>query len=134
VARYVYQSKSCELIWTQNRVGRRFGPFFSQTRLVALLKGQKAYCLSNLAQRMTSKKATTKMKLKKKRFFAPKHKESFCAFQIKLREPQKSFQTIRFFSPRAEKSPESRVARFFLVHDTKTGKMYQMNTKCTKWS
>jgi hypothetical protein len=27
-----------------------------------------------------------------------------------------------------------RVARFFLVHDTKTGKMYQMNTKCTKWS
>jgi hypothetical protein len=28
----------------------------------------------------------------------------------------------------------NRVARFFLVHDTKTGKMYQMNTKCTKWS
>jgi hypothetical protein len=27
-----------------------------------------------------------------------------------------------------------RVARFFMVHDTKTGKMYQMNTKCTKWS
>jgi hypothetical protein len=26
----------------------------------------------------------------------------------------------------------TRVARFFLVHDTKTGKMYQMNTKCTK--
>jgi hypothetical protein len=23
----------------------------------------------------------------------------------------------------------NRVARFFLVHDTKTGKMYQMNTK-----
>jgi hypothetical protein len=27
-----------------------------------------------------------------------------------------------------------RVAGFFLVHDTKTGKMYQMNRKCTKWS
>jgi hypothetical protein len=27
---------------------------------------------------------------------------------------------------------EHRVARFFLVHDTKTGKMYQMNTKYTK--
>jgi fructosamine-3-kinase len=27
-----------------------------------------------------------------------------------------------------------RVARFFLVLDTKAGKMYQMNTKCTKWS
>jgi hypothetical protein len=26
----------------------------------------------------------------------------------------------------------ARVARFFLVHDTKTGKMYQMNKKCTK--
>jgi hypothetical protein len=26
----------------------------------------------------------------------------------------------------------TRVARFFLVHDTKTGKMYQMNTNCTK--
>jgi hypothetical protein len=25
-----------------------------------------------------------------------------------------------------------RVARFFLVHDTKTGKMYQINGKCTK--
>jgi hypothetical protein len=38
-------------------------------------------------------------------------------------------------------SPADRVARFFLVHDTKTGKnvpdeykMYQMNTKCTKWA
>jgi hypothetical protein len=34
--------------------------------------------------------------------------------------------------------PESvgprRVARFFLAHDTKTGKMYQINIKCTKWS
>jgi hypothetical protein len=36
---------------------------------------------------------------------------------------------------------ECRVARFFLVHDTKTGKnvpneykMYQTSTKCTKWS
>jgi hypothetical protein len=29
---------------------------------------------------------------------------------------------------------EPRVARFFLVHDTKTGKMYQIKTKCTKWS
>jgi hypothetical protein len=28
----------------------------------------------------------------------------------------------------------SRVARFLLVHDTKTGKMFQMSTKCTKWS
>jgi hypothetical protein len=27
-----------------------------------------------------------------------------------------------------------RVARVFLVHVTKTGKMYQMNTKCTEWS
>jgi hypothetical protein len=27
-----------------------------------------------------------------------------------------------------------RVARFFLVHDTQTGKMYQMNTKCNKIS
>jgi hypothetical protein len=26
------------------------------------------------------------------------------------------------------KPPGSRVARFVLVHDTKTGKMYQMNT------
>jgi hypothetical protein len=26
-----------------------------------------------------------------------------------------------------------RVARFFLVLYSKTGKMYQMNTKCTKW-
>jgi hypothetical protein len=26
----------------------------------------------------------------------------------------------------------NRVARFFLVHDTKTGKIYQMDTKCTK--
>jgi hypothetical protein len=31
-------------------------------------------------------------------------------------------------------TPANRVARFFLVHDTKTGKMYQMNTKCTRWS
>jgi hypothetical protein len=31
-------------------------------------------------------------------------------------------------------SPVYRVARFFLVNDTKTGKMYQMNTKCTEWS
>jgi hypothetical protein len=29
---------------------------------------------------------------------------------------------------------ENRVARFFLVHDTKTGKMYQKNTKCNNWS
>jgi hypothetical protein len=29
---------------------------------------------------------------------------------------------------------QSRVARFFSIHDTKTGKMYQMNTKCTEWS
>jgi hypothetical protein len=28
----------------------------------------------------------------------------------------------------------TRVARFFLVHDNKSGKMYQMHTKCTKWS
>jgi hypothetical protein len=28
----------------------------------------------------------------------------------------------------------SRVARFFLVRDTKTGKMYQINTKYTKCS
>jgi hypothetical protein len=28
----------------------------------------------------------------------------------------------------------TRVARFFLVHDTKIGKMYQMTSKCTKWS
>jgi hypothetical protein len=28
----------------------------------------------------------------------------------------------------------NRVARFFLVHDTKDGKMYQMNTKCTNGS
>jgi hypothetical protein len=28
-----------------------------------------------------------------------------------------------------------RVARFILVHDTNSGKkMYQMSTKCTKWS
>jgi hypothetical protein len=27
-----------------------------------------------------------------------------------------------------------RVARFFLVHATKTGKMYQMRTKCTQCS
>jgi hypothetical protein len=26
-----------------------------------------------------------------------------------------------------------RAARFFLLHDTKTGKMYQMKTKRTKW-
>jgi hypothetical protein len=35
---------------------------------------------------------------------------------------------------RPERMEESRVARFLLVHDTKTGKMYQMNSKCTKWS
>jgi hypothetical protein len=29
---------------------------------------------------------------------------------------------------------QNRVARFLLVHDTKTVKMYQINTKCTKWS
>jgi hypothetical protein len=29
---------------------------------------------------------------------------------------------------------QSRVARFFLVHDTKTGKMYQISTVCTEWS
>jgi hypothetical protein len=28
----------------------------------------------------------------------------------------------------------SRVARFLLVHVNKTGKMYQINKKCTKWS
>jgi hypothetical protein len=28
----------------------------------------------------------------------------------------------------------TRVARFFLVHDTKTRKMYQIKTKCNKWS
>jgi hypothetical protein len=28
----------------------------------------------------------------------------------------------------------ARAARFFSVHDTKTGKIYQMNTKCTEWS
>jgi hypothetical protein len=28
----------------------------------------------------------------------------------------------------------TRVARFFLVHDTKAGKMYQMKTKCAKRS
>jgi hypothetical protein len=28
----------------------------------------------------------------------------------------------------------TRVARFFLAHDTKTGKMYQMRISCTKWS
>jgi hypothetical protein len=27
-----------------------------------------------------------------------------------------------------------RVARFLKVHGTKTGKMYQINIKCTKWS
>jgi hypothetical protein len=27
-----------------------------------------------------------------------------------------------------------RVARFLLVRDTQTGKTYQINTKCTKWS
>jgi hypothetical protein len=27
----------------------------------------------------------------------------------------------------------SRVARFLMVHDTKTAKMYQMYTICTKW-
>jgi hypothetical protein len=27
-----------------------------------------------------------------------------------------------------------RVARFFLLHDKKTGKIYQMNAKCTKLS
>jgi hypothetical protein len=31
-------------------------------------------------------------------------------------------------------SAQLRVARFLLVHDTKTGRMYQINTKCTKWS
>jgi hypothetical protein len=30
--------------------------------------------------------------------------------------------------------PTPRIARFFLVRDTKTGKMYQINTQCTKWS
>jgi hypothetical protein len=35
---------------------------------------------------------------------------------------------------KAPKGTATRVARFFLVHDTKIGKMYQMNTKCTRWS
>jgi hypothetical protein len=30
-------------------------------------------------------------------------------------------------------TPNCRVARFFLVRDAKTGKMYQMNTKCNEW-
>jgi hypothetical protein len=29
---------------------------------------------------------------------------------------------------------KNRVARFFLVHDTKTGKMYQIDSKRTQWS
>jgi hypothetical protein len=29
---------------------------------------------------------------------------------------------------------EQQGCQIFLVHDTKTGKMYQINTKCTKWS
>jgi hypothetical protein len=29
---------------------------------------------------------------------------------------------------------KGRVARFFLVLDTKTGKVNQMNAKCIKWS
>jgi hypothetical protein len=34
----------------------------------------------------------------------------------------------------AETYVETRVARFFLVYDTKTGKKYQMKTHCSKWS
>jgi hypothetical protein len=33
-----------------------------------------------------------------------------------------------------KRGTESRVARFFLVLYTKAGKMYQISTKCTKWS
>jgi hypothetical protein len=29
---------------------------------------------------------------------------------------------------------KARIARFFLVHETKTGKMYQTSTICTEWS
>jgi hypothetical protein len=35
-------------------------------------------------------------------------------------------------APRPVVAVETRVARFFLVHDTKTGNTYQTNTKCTK--
>jgi hypothetical protein len=32
-----------------------------------------------------------------------------------------------------ESQAQPRVARFFSVHDTKTGKMYQLKTKCIEW-
>jgi hypothetical protein len=43
--------------------------------------------------------------------------------------------TLFVFPPKLmKKGASSRVARFFLAHDTKTKKMYLMNSKCTKWS
>jgi hypothetical protein len=50
----------------------------------------------------------------------------------------KLFKAVGIVLTRAKNSDQesywSRVARFFLVRYTKTGKMYQINTKCTKWS
>jgi hypothetical protein len=53
--------------------------------------------------------------------------------RLQLFEPAKTicFQVVEFM---LKTHNYCRVARFFLVHDTKTGKMYQMNTKCTKCS
>jgi hypothetical protein len=48
-----------------------------------------------------------------------------------LRRRRLSFQisVVRFSLPNAR----IRVARFFLVEHTKTGKIYQITIKCTKW-
>jgi hypothetical protein len=45
------------------------------------------------------------------------------------REP--SYQRLRDRLNESDQCVYTRVARFFLIHDTQTGKMYQMTSKCT---
>jgi hypothetical protein len=47
-------------------------------------------------------------------------------------------QQKRLFSPKIRQNRRKAiitgVARFYMAHDPKTGKMYQMRINCTKWS
>jgi hypothetical protein len=63
------------------------------------------------------------------------HEKCITIFQLIVCLKQASFSPSKL-PKQTTRLIETRVARFFLVHDTKTGKMYQMNTndhKCTKW-
>jgi hypothetical protein len=44
-----------------------------------------------------------------------------------------SFQTVTNFLRKVSEPGSHRVARFFLVQNTKTGKIYHITTKYTKW-